>query len=71
MTSTGVTPSSEVIESWKEETWSYSIYTLAYILMMQNIGPNQEKPKLSQISPATNLLKGLILIKGWRLLMIK
>ena len=74
---TWVTPSSlgiqipEAIELWKSETWSYPLYTLAYMLVMKNTGSNQAKHKLSQISLATNLLKGFILIHFWRLMMIK
>ena len=77
MTKPRVTPSSleiqisEAIKFWKAETWSYSLYTLAYILVVQNEGYNQSKQKLSQISPFAKLLKELILVKFWRLLMMK
>ena len=77
MTSTWVTPSSpgiqisEEIELWKSETWSYPLYTLAYILVMQNTGSNIEKQKLSQILPLKQSLKGVILIQFWRLMVIK
>ena len=40
----------EAIEFWKVETWSYPIYTLAYILVMQNIGYNQAKKTVSNIT---------------------
>ena len=38
-------------------------FTLVYTMVMKNIESNQAKQKLSQISPFTTLLKGLILIK--------
>ena len=49
MTIMWVTPSLLVINIpaempfWKEETWSYPIYTLVYKLEMQNIGLTKQK----------------------------
>ena len=55
MTIMWVTPSLLVINIsaempfWKEETWSYPIYTLVYKLAMQNMGFNQAKHKQAKI----------------------
>ena len=52
MTSTWVIPSSQVvhisekIEFYKAETQYYPLYTLSYIMVMQDAGSNQEKQKL-------------------------
>ena len=65
MTGTWVIPSflgiqiSAEISFWKSDSLSHTIYTLVYTLVMQNIGFNRSKQKLSQISPFTKLLKGL------------
>ena len=58
---------SAAITFWKAEIQSYPLYTF----IVKNIGSIEAKQILPQILTFKKLLKGLSLVKYWKLLMLK